>query len=479
MRSAYFSRLTVFPACLLWAGLSPAAAADRPNILFVLTDDQRWDFMGCAGHPYLETPNMDRLAREGSRFAQAFATTSLCSPSRASFLTGEYARMHGVTNNNYEFNFGRHPTFAEHLQKAGYDTAYVGKWHMGWSDRWRPGYGTWISFEGQGAYFDQTFTVNDKPVPTKGYITDVTTDFAIEWLRRERAKPFMLQVGYKAPHQPWTPAPRHKGLYAGKTWNASPAAWTEPTDKPDYVIEHAGAKTKPPREKRQKNLDTFVQQLSECVKGIDENLGRLLDALGQMGELDNTLVVFASDNGYFIREHGLGDKRAMYEPSIRIAFLARYPRLIKPGTVFQDLVLNIDLAPTLLELGGLEVPGTMQGRSLVPLFRGNREGWREDFLYEYLREEPYMYPTVYGVRARDWAYMHYPDLPGQDELYDMAADPHQLKNVIKDSDKAAHLQRMKERLARLEKEIGPRAPANTVPDTGEWRKGKSTTVPSR
>lgn len=456
-----------------------AGAAERPNILFVLTDDQRWDAMSCAGHPYLETPNMDRLAAEGARCASAFVTTSLCSPSRASFLTGQYARVHGVTNNNYEVNFTKHPTFAEHLQKAGYDTAYVGKWHMGWSDRWRPGYNTWISFEGQGEYFDQPFTFNGEVIPTTGYTTDVTTSFAVAWLRQKRDRPFLLHVGYKAPHQPWTPAERHKGMYEGKEWPAPPSFWDTLEGKPDWVVKHGQETLKQSRETRQKNINRFVQKYSECVKGIDENLGRILQALEESGELDNTFIIYAGDNGYFFREHLLGDKRAMYDPSIRIPILLRYPRLIQPGTVIDRFVLNVDVAPTILDLAGLEVPKTMQGRSLVPLLRGKDTRWRTDFLYEYLHEEPYMYPTVYGVRSADWAYLHYPDLTGQDELYDMAADPHQLKNIIDDPAHAATAERMKQRLAELERESGERAPPNTVSDEGSSRMGRSMTVPDR
>jgi len=478
-------RICNYLAIFIWTAIfvSPAAAArdSRPNFLFILTDDQRWDCMSCAGHPYLETPNMDRLAEEGARLSNAFVTTSLCSPSRASFLTGQYARVHGVTNNNYEINFEKHPTFPEYLQKDGYDTCYVGKWHMGWNDRWRLGYNTWISYPGQGVYFDQEFTYNDTKIKTIGHNTDVTTSFAVSWLKQKRDKPFMMYLGYKAPHQPWTPAERHQGMYKGKSWkpNTPPSFWSPLEGKPEYVRKHAGGTLRTPPEKRQPGLDKFVQQFSECIKTVDENLGRVWKALEQTGQMDNTVIIFAGDNGYFFREHLLGDKRAMYEPSMRIPMLIRYPKLIKPGTVVDELVLNIDVAPTILKLAGLKVPQAMQGRSMDMLLQGKENHWREAFLYEYLHEDPYMYPTVYGVRTKEWAYMHYPDLQDQDELYDMVNDPHQIKNVIKDSRYADDRARMKKLLAELEKEVGERAPDNTVSDHGEWRKGKSLTVPDR
>jgi len=411
--------------------------------------------------------------------ANAFVTTSLCSPSRASFLTGQYARTHGVTNNNYEINFAKHPTFPEYLQKAGYDTAYVGKWHMGWNDRWRAGYNSWISYPGQGIYFDQEFTYNDTKIKTIGHNTDVTTSFAISWLKQKRDKPFMLYVGYKAPHQPWTPAKRHVGIYKGKSWktNTPPSFWAPLKGKPKYVIRHAGKAINIKPEERQPGLDKFVQQFSECIKSIDENLGRILKTLEDINQIDDTVIIFAGDNGYFFREHLLGDKRATYEPSMRIPMLIRYPRKIKPGTVIEDLVLNVDVAPTILKYAGLEVPGKMQGKSMVDLLQGRGKNWRKAFLYEYLHEKPYMYPTVYGVRTPKWAYMHYPELENQDELYDMAGDPHQTKNLIEDPGRKSDLVEMKKLLAKLENDIGKRAPDNIVSDKGEWRKGKSVTVP--
>jgi arylsulfatase A-like enzyme len=474
------TRLAIF-LVLVAAGVAEAVGgpAEQPNILFMLTDDQRWDCMGCAGHPYLQTPNLDRVAGEGCRFANAFVTTSLCSPSRASFLTGQYARVHGVTNNNYEINFARHPTFPEYLQKAGYDTAYVGKWHMGWDDRWRPGYNTWISYQGQGEYFDQPFTYNGVKIPTTGYNTDVTTSFALAWLRQKRDKPFMLFLSYKAPHQPWTPAPRDKGLYADRKWEPPEAFWAPLDGKPDYVIKHGQQASTRPAQARRQGLSRFVQQYSETIKGIDENVGLIVQALQEMGILDKTAIFFAGDNGYFFQEHRLGDKRAMYEPSMRIPLLVRYPKLIKPGTVINEMVLNIDLAPTLLELAGIEVPAAMQGRSMVRLVQGGETRWREAFLYEYLREEPYMYPTVYGVRTPRLAYMHYPELQGQDELYDLVADAQEIKNVIQDPARAEDLEQAKRLLDKLEKEAGERAPANTIPDTGNDRMGKSRMVPDR
>lgn len=443
------------------------AAEERPNILFILTDDQRWDSMSCMGHPFVKTPNMDRIAREGALFTNAFVTTSLCSPSRASFLTGAYAHSHGVLNN--ETNDPTLPTFPQLLQKAGYETAYVGKWHMERKSDPRPGFDYWLSFLAQGEYIDPTLNENGRTFQQKGYVTDILTDYAVRWLKRERTKPFCMILAHKAAHGPFIPADRHKDAFPDAEI-PEPASFNDTyEDKPEWHrrVRLLGGKKEaftrtldrpvppavPKREwdgKSPGRLDYFRTLLA-----VDESIGRVLDTLEQRGELDNTVVIFCGDNGFFMGEHGLGDKRLMFEESIRIPFLMRYPKLIKAGSRPSQMALNIDLAPTLLDLAGVKAPDSMQGRSLVPVLKGKATGWRKSFLYEYFREEWYPgIPLMLGVRTDRWKYVTYPDLKDIDELYDLQSDPIEMRNLARDPSYADVLSDMHDELARLKKSTG-------------------------
>lgn len=439
-------------AALALARHAPAAAPPdrRPNVVFILTDDQRWDTMSCAGHPFLKTPGFDRLAAEGARFSNMFVTTSLCSPSRASLLSGLYGHTHGVLD-----NFTDYPTrltsFPMRLHEEGYETAYVGKWHMGEdSDEKRPGFDYWVSHKGQGQYFGTTFNVNGERVAKQGYYTHEVTDMAVEWLRRPREKPFLLILGHKAPHTPYTPEPKYANLYDDVDI-PYPRSALALEGKPDWVKQRIATwhgiygplygfrKSFPDtRPEGVKDFARFVRSYASTIKSVDDSVGRVYQALKDLGELDNTVVILASDNGMFLGEHGMTDKRTMHEESIRVPLLVRYPKLIKPGTVVDRMVLNIDLAPSVLEICRAAPLKNIHGVSWAPLLGGDARGWRTSWYYEYNYEKQFPYtPNVRGVRTDEWKYVRYPHGDGgpdrhKAELYNLKDDPGELRNLIGD-----------------------------------------------
>ncbi|MCH7557437.1 MAG: sulfatase [Planctomycetes bacterium] len=423
-------------------------AARRPNIIFILTDDQRYDAMSCAGHPWLKTPNMDRLAEEGVLFNNAFVTTSLCSPSRASFLTGCYAHTHEVFMNNGRDPNPSIPTFPQLLRKAGYQTAFIGKWHMARTNSPQPGFDHWVSFSGQGRYDKNKLNVDGEIVQSEVYITDELTNYAVRFLRRKHDRPFMLYLSHKAVHAPFKPAERHENLYSDIEIKSQHNPNDNLAAKPEWG------------RKMDKNWKSQIRDYMRSLVAVDESLGRVLETLEAENILDDTAIVFAGDNGYFHGEHGgMWDKRAAYEPSIRIPLLMRYPPLARPGARCDAMVLNIDLAPTLLELAGVGVPGTMQGQSWLGVIKG-RPG-RESFLYEYFQEvdRKYKRPTVLAVRTKQWKYVTYP-LAGKltDELYDMKNDPQELNNLIGNAGCADVVEQMKKELERLKRKTNFRFP---------------------
>jgi arylsulfatase A-like enzyme len=444
-----------FLACvfLLAGGLCrPAAArARRPNIVFVITDDQRWDSLSVTGHPFAKTPNLDRLAREGALFTNFFATTPLCSPSRASFLTGQYAHTHKVTNNDrVGLDAISHTlmTFPRRLRESGYETAFIGKWHMGLDDSRRPGFDTWISFKGQGVYLDPVVNVNGRQLQLDGHMTDWLNRWALEFVARPRRKPFLLYLSHKALHAPYLPAQRHGSLYAGARYVPPASADDDLSGKP--VLRRV-VETPESRRGRGTDRDSVVRDQLRTLAAVDEGVGALLRALKRRGQLDDTVFVFTSDNGYLLGEHGQFDnKRFAYEESIRIPFLVRYPRLVAPGTKVEALGLNVDVAPTLLELAGVEPLEKVHGRSLVPLLRGLPAAWRESFLAEYFLEKVApRAPAWQAVRTSRWKYIHYPELDGMDELYDLGADPREMRNLINDPASRGALDAMRAELERL------------------------------
>jgi len=451
------------------SGVIPASAQAEisretrpPNVIFILADDLRWDAMSSMGHPFLKTPNIDRMRAEGVHFANAFVTTALCAPSRASILTGAYAHNHRVIGNEKgEIDHDKMPTFPRLLKESGYETAFVGKWHMRMSDRPRPGFDYWLSFRGQGVYTDPVLNENGKVVKATGYTTEILTDYAINFINKERKAPYCLYLSHKAVHSPFTPAPMDAGAYAGlplpepanaRDTYAGKPKWTrggparpddESVDAPDAV---EPPEWDPAHARRMGYLST--------INGLDRGLGRILDALEARGELDNTVIIFTSDNGYFLGEHGLGDKRVMYEESIRIPLLMRYPPLAKPGSTVNQMVLNIDFAPTILELAGVSAAKTMQGSSVLPLLAGNAKGWRTSFLYEYWIDLTPRIPRMIGVRTDDWKLIQYPDIDDIDEMYDLRGDRLEMNNLALAPEHAQQHQVLETELMRLLAETG-------------------------
>lgn len=439
----------------------------RPNIVFILIDDLRWDELGIAGHPFIKTPHIDRIGKEGARFRNAFITTPLCSPSRASFLTGQYAHTHGITDNT-DRSAASHQfvTFPRLLHDSGYETAFIGKWHMGNDDTPRPGFDHWVSFKGQGTYLNPPINEDGKSVQPSGYITDILSNYTVDFIRRRHDKPFLVWLAHKAIHPEVTqnndgsvdltkaelflPAERHQNLYAGKVIPHRPNYGRAPTDKP-ALQRHIGNLSPLGAATATSNEAILGRQRS--IAAIEEGVGKILRALKETGQLDNTIIVFTSDNGYFYGEHGLSvERRLAYEESIRIPLLVRYPREIKADTVRDEFALNIDLAPTLLELAGVVAPNAMQGRSLVPLLAGKRIAWRDSFLLEYYSDK--VFPRVLqmgykAVRDERWKYIHYLELDGMDELYDLKADPYEMKNLMQHPSAATALARMKKKMEHL------------------------------
>ena len=363
----------------------PGSQQSRPNIVFILIDDLRWDELGITGHPFIKTPHIDRLGREGALFRNAFMTTPLCSPSRASFLTGQYAHTHGITD-NVDRSVASHKliTFPLLLQQAGYVTAFVGKWHMGNDDSPRPGFDRWVSFKGQGSYIKPEFNEDGRDVQGRGYITDLLNGYAVEFIKRRHDKPFLVYLAHKAIHpevmqhddgsvnlaeaERFIPAERHRNLFAGKKIPRRPNAMRTPEGKP--ALQRA-INNLPALGPETASSDEVVLGRLRSLMAIEEGVGEILQALQETNQLDNTIIVLASDNGYFYGEHGLSvERRLAYEESIRMPLLVRYPRMIKAGTIRDEFALNIDVAPTLLELAGLSSLAATEGISLVPLLKG-------------------------------------------------------------------------------------------------------------
>lgn len=429
-------------------------AQKKPNFLFILIDDQAFDAIESSGrYPFLKTPNMERLRKEGAEFKNYFVTQSICSPSRASFLTGVYPHIHGANQNNkyVDPNWKKYNPYNLLLQNIGYETAHIGKIHMAHYEgkkHIRPGFNYWYSFQGQGEYFDPMVNENGKEYQEKGYITDILTEKSIKWLKEKRdpKKPFSLNLWHKAVHEDHSAAPRHKDMYANvelpvppynthlenfkgkpewqriKTWDSE---WKK------YIHTDTIAPKKWPIKG-----DKFKKQL-ECLAAVDESLGKVLKTLEEMGELDNTVIIYSSDNGYFMGDHGYWDKRIAYDCSMRIPMLIRYPKKIKAGTVINKMSLNIDLAPTILELAGVTKPKYMQGQSMVNLFNKDSENtdWRTSFMFEYYVDDEYPYagPNMLAIRSEKYKLVDAFLKNDIDELYDLENDPGEMKNLINNS----------------------------------------------
>lgn len=434
------------PGCPGTAAETVDGPAPR-NVVLVLSDDHRYDFLGflSAAPRFLETPHLDRMAAQGAHLANAFVSTSLCSPSRASILTGQFMHRHRVVDNQRPVPAGT-VFFPQYLQQAGYQTAFVGKWHMGHDDDApQPGFDHWVSFRGQGEYFDPVLNINGHRETVPGYTADVLTDQALQWLQkgRDQAKPFLLYLSHKSVHYPFQPAPRHLGRYA-----------QEPIDYPETMANTEGnyqtqsrwildrrfsihgidhMETGPFDKDPVPNFDDLYHHYCETLVSLDENLGRVLTYLDDSGLSRNTLVLYLGDNGFALGEHGFYDKRDAFEVSIRIPLLAYAPGLITPGTEVRQLVQNIDLAPTILDACGVPVPESarMDGRSFLPLLQGQPASWRDHILYEYHWEWNFpATPTTLAIRTDRYKFIFYHGLWDRNGFYDLQTDPWERHNLI-------------------------------------------------
>ncbi len=412
------------------------------NIIFILTDDHRHDFMGFTGKvPWLETPNMDRLAGEGAYFRNAFVTTSLCSPSRASILTGLYSHNHTIVDNQAP-DPGNLTYFPQYLEGGGYQTAFFGKWHMGNdSDSPRPGFTHWESFRGQGEYYNPTLNINGERIKytDSTYITDLLTKHTLEWLEeRDRTKPFFVYLSHKAVHAGFQPAQRHKGKYKSKVYTLPPTYDQTKTGAyrdlkwPEWVanqrISWHGVDY---MYNSNSDMNTMVQDYCETLLGVDESIGAVMEYLKKEGIDESTLVIYMGDNGFSWGEHGLIDKRHFYEESVKVPFLVRCPELFKGGIVIDKMVQNVDIAPTCLEMAGMKKPVEMPGFSFVQLLRGNESNWRDRIFYEYFWEWEFpMTPTTFGIRTDKYKYIRYHGIWDRNEFYDIQNDPNEMFNLI-------------------------------------------------
>jgi N-acetylglucosamine-6-sulfatase len=430
--------------------------AVKPNLLVILIDDLRFDEFGAGGHPYMRTPHIDRIAHEGALFERAFHTTPICSPNRASILSGQYASRHGIIDNvARDLASHRLPNYHLELQRLGYETAHIGKWHMGNDGRPRPGYDAWIAFDGHGRLNDPLLNVDGEYVQHRGYVTDIMNAMAVEFVERKHAKPWSLFFAHKAVHpdaeqaadgsfamEGYRVAKRHEDLYRDCVFPPKPnmlSAAEVLKSKPAWqeAFELKGSEKSRAMLKAIHSGEQEEIRLRACMMAaVDEGVGMLLEALERKGELDNTFIVFLGDNGYFFGEHGLGpERRFPYEEGIRAPFIARFPRRIKAGTRVRNLVLCQDIAPTFIALAGGKPGAHVQGRSLVPLLAGKRTGWRRSLLVEYWAENamPWLVGMTYKcVRTERHKYIRWVNRSRDgelDELYDLEKDPYELANL--------------------------------------------------
>ncbi|MDT0631009.1 sulfatase [Rubrivirga sp. S365] len=447
---------------LVAGGAVRAQSAPR-NVVIILSDDHRYDFMGFMPQApdFLRTPNMDRMAAGGAHVANAFVTTSLCSPSRASILTGQYAHNHGVVDNTSPIPEGTR-FFPQDLQAAGYQTALIGKWHMGEDDdQPRPGFDRWVSFRGQGVYVDPVLNVDGERVEREGYTTDLLTDYALDFLKEQSGdRPFFLELSHKAVHAEFIPAPRHAGAYAADAIPYAPSMWLTEANyagKPRWVREQRGSwhgvdfAYHGDLGPGMTGFDNFYRRYAETVLAVDQSVGRVLDYLEESGLAENTLVLYLGDNGFLLGEHGLIDKRNAYEESIRIPFLAWSPGFVPAGSRVDGLVRNLDIAPTLLEMTRTTSPIDMDGTSFLGLLANAESGAAtppdaaplptdplqaagdpgREFLYEYYWEYAFPHtPTTFALRGDRYKYITYHGVWDTSELYDLQADPREQVNLI-------------------------------------------------
>ncbi len=458
--------LVVLFADFIYAGVA------RPNFLFVMVDDMAPDAIFHNRFDFLKTPNFQRLADEGAVFENMFVTTSLCSPSRASILTGTYSHIHGVRYNEIQDPEPHLEQFPQALQKVGYKTALIGKWHMAHHARPRPGFDYWLSFKGQGVYNDPEVNINGTEVKEAGYITDILTDKAVDFLSENKEHPFCVLLWHKACHAPFTPAERHKDAFAD-AFIEEPESWAlDFSEKPKWMrrgkvygphyqkwVDSEGKPVPSKLKNETWNPPAPWMNMLRCLLAVDEGVGRVMNLLEEQGRLDSTVVIFMADNGWFYGEHRRGDKRLAYEESIRVPFAMRYPAKLKPGSRIEGMVANIDIGPTLLELAGAKIPKTMQGESFVPVMEGKATGRTAPFFYEYFQEKyaPAI-PTMLSIRTPEWKYIHLPYEDAADgnfdELYRLDKDSNEMHNLIHSPEAAAQLKKMQQLLEDAKAQYG-------------------------
>jgi arylsulfatase A-like enzyme len=489
--------LTLIVSTLVFAVTMPteppalALAADRPNIIYIMSDDHAAHAIGAYGSKVNKTPHLDRLAREGALLTNVFVTNSICTPSRAAILTGQYSHLNGVTVFN-RFDSSRN-TVAKLLQAGGYHTGMIGKWHLG-SDP--AGFDHWEILPGQGAYFDPVlYTATSEKTYTGKYVTDVVTDLGIEFIRsRPREKPFFLMLHHKAPHRPWQPDPVHGAQFAKQSIPEPATLWDKYDTRTDALHENQqrvandltnrDLKLEPPADldgaDRVKWLNAkpdsvttevagksvtltgdaltrwkyqrYMRDYLATVQSVDDGIGRLLDALDREGLAKNTIVIYTSDQGFFLGDHGMYDKRFMYEESLRMPFLVRWPAAIKPGTRADAIGLNVDFAPTFLDAAGLPANAEMQGTSLLPVLRGRTpKDWRTSMYYRYYHDPgDHNTRTHYGVRTRTHKLIYFWK-KDQWELYDLVKDPAEMHNIYGQPGQEKLTATLKAELQRLKK----------------------------
>lgn len=497
MKMSKLFAILLLLCCLLLRGETVAVAEDsrRPNILFIFTDDHAFQSISAYGSRINQTPNIDRIAREGMLFQRCYVPNSICGPVRAVIQTGKYSHVNGFLVNGNEFD-GTQPTFPKRLQKAGYQTAVVGKWHLG--EHMPPqGYDYSEVLIGQGPYYNPPMLKNGQRTQHTGYTTDIITDLALQWLdvERDREKPFLLMYQHKAPHRNWQPGPNHLTMYddveipepetlfddysgrgtpartqdmsIAKTMTESDLKLQPPTGLTAEQLAEWNAAYEPKNEAfRKANLQgrelvrwkyqRYIKDYLRCVASVDDNIGRMLDYLQDSGLADHTVVVYSSDQGFYLGEHGWFDKRWMYEESLRTPLLIRWPGVISPGSVSRDIVSPLDFAETFLELAGAAIPEDMQGRSMVPVLRGETpDDWRKTFYYHY-----YEYPgwhdvrRHYGVTDGRYKLMHFYESDVNEwEMYDLQTDPHELQSIYGSQSIAEIQSQLESELQRLRKEL--------------------------
>jgi arylsulfatase A-like enzyme len=481
------SALSILPIC---NSLGQTGQKERPNIIYIMSDDHASHAISCYGSKINKTPNLDRIAKGGMRFTNSFCTNSICAPCRAVVLTGKYSHINGKIDNSRKAFDGSQQTFPKLLQKAGYQTAMIGKWHL----RSDPtGFDYWNILPGQGLYYNPVLIEMGERKKYTGYVTDIITDHALKWLKnRDPNKPFCLMFHHKAPHRNWQPGPKDLAMYddvtmpepdnlfddyanrgraakeqdmtIAKTMNNNDLKLTAPRNLTPEQKKLWDAEYDPKNEAfRKANLQgkdlirwkyqRYIKDYLRCIASVDDNVGRVLDYLDESGLAKNTIVFYTSDQGFYLGDHGWFDKRFMYEESLRMPLLVCYPKEVKPGSINEDIVLNLDFAPTFLDYAGAPIPDDIQGESMRAVLSGKTpKNWRTSMYYHY-----YEYPAVhsvkrhYGVRTQRYKLIHFYNDIDEWELYDLKKDPREMKNILNDPAYANIVTELKAELKRLRK----------------------------